>query len=92
MVLQGQTYNELRTLDYDKILLQKVQFLLITFDGDVLFELPPIYLNVHNPSQMQGMDKKYNGHAWNKLVTTNIKNLFGLSFRVAHCLGHLWCV
>jgi len=37
--------------------LWKVQFLPIVFDGDFLFELPPIHLNVHNPSQMQGMDK-----------------------------------
>jgi hypothetical protein len=48
---------------FDNILLQKVQFLLIVFYGDVLFELLPIHLNVHNLSQMQGMDKKYNGHA-----------------------------
>ncbi len=38
------------------------------------------------------MDRKYNGRAWNKLVTTNIKNSFGLSFKKAHWLGHLQCV
>ncbi len=70
MVLLGQTSNELWTLDYDNILLQKVQFLLITFDGDILFELSPIHSNVHNPSRM---DKKYNGHAWCRLVIINIK-------------------
>ncbi len=89
MVLLGQTSNELRTLDYDNILLQKVQFLLIAFDGDVLFKLPPIHLNVQNPSQMQSMDKKYDGHAWCKLVTTNIKNSFRFSFKKARCLGRL---
>jgi hypothetical protein len=92
MVLPRQTSNELRTLDYDKIPLQKVQSLLITFDGHLLFEFPPIYSNAHNLSQLQGMDKKYDGHAWSKLVTTNIKNSFGFSFRKAHCLGHLQCV
>jgi hypothetical protein len=50
-------------LDYDKIPIQKVQILPITFDGDVLFELPSLLPNAHNLSQMQGMDKKYNGHA-----------------------------
>jgi hypothetical protein len=79
-------------LDYDNIFLRKIQFLPITFDGDVLCELSPIHSNVHNPSQMQGMDKEYNGHAWCKLGTTNIKNLFGLDFKKAHCLGHLQCV
>jgi hypothetical protein len=57
-----------------------------------LFKLLPIHLNAHNPSQLQGMDRKYDGHVWSKLVTTNIKELFGLSFRKTHCLGHLWCV
>jgi hypothetical protein len=32
------------------------------FWWDVLFELIFIHSNVHNPSQMQGMDRKYNGH------------------------------
>jgi hypothetical protein len=76
MVLLRQTSNKLWTLDYDNIPLQKVQFLFITFNGDVLFKLLPIHSNAHTPSQMQGMNWKYNGHAWCKLVTTNIKNLF----------------
>ncbi len=37
MVLPGQTSNKLRTLDYDKNPLQKVQFLPIAFYGDILF-------------------------------------------------------
>jgi hypothetical protein len=41
---------------------------------------------------MQGMDKKYDGHAWSKLVTTNIKKLFRFSFRKARYLGLLRCV
>jgi hypothetical protein len=81
MVLPGQTLNDLWTLDYDKIFLQKVQFLPIAFNGDVLFELLPIFLITQDPSQMQGMDTKYDGHAWCKLVTTNIKNSFGLTSR-----------
>jgi hypothetical protein len=40
-------------------------------------------------SQMQGIDRKYNGHVWWKLVTTNIKNSIGLNFKKARCLGHL---
>jgi hypothetical protein len=92
MVLLGQTLNELQTLDYDKILMWKVQFLPIAFDGDVLFELLPILLTAHNPSQIQGMDRKYDGHVWCELVTTNIKISFGLNFRNVRCLGHLRCV
>jgi hypothetical protein len=29
---------------------------------------------------------------WSKIITTNIKNNFCLSFKKAHCLGHLQCV
>jgi hypothetical protein len=28
---------------------------------------------------MQGMDKKYDGHAWCKVITTNIKKKLGLT-------------
>jgi hypothetical protein len=45
-----------------------------------------------NSSQMQSMDIKYNGHAWCKGVTTNIKNSFRLSFRKVQYLGHLCCM
>jgi hypothetical protein len=41
---------------------------------------------------MQGMDRKYNGHAWWKLVTTNIKNNFGLNFRKTRSLSQLHCM
>jgi hypothetical protein len=41
---------------------------------------------------MQGMDKKYDGHAWLKVTIANIKNNFGLGFRKARWLGHLHCV
>jgi hypothetical protein len=52
MALPGQSSNELWNLDYDKIPIQKVQFLLTIFDGDVLFKLPPLLPNVHDYSKM----------------------------------------
>ncbi len=45
--------------------------------------------NNHSSSQMQGMDRKYNGHTWSKVITTNIKNTFGLNLKKFQCLGHL---
>jgi hypothetical protein len=60
-----------------------------TFNGDILLELLPLPPSNPSSTQMQGMDKKYDGHAWSKVITTNIKNSFGLSFRKLHCLGHL---
>jgi hypothetical protein len=72
MALLGNTFNKLWNLDYDKILVQKVQFLLTIFDGDVLFELLPMLPNAHGSLKMQGMDRKYDGHAWCIVITTNI--------------------
>jgi hypothetical protein len=39
MVLLGRTSNKLRNLDYDKMHVEKIQFLPTIFDGDPLFEL-----------------------------------------------------
>ncbi len=84
--------KKLQNLDDNKILIQKVQFLLIVFDGDVFFKLPSLPPNAHNSSQMQSMDKKYDDHVWCTVITNNIKNNFGLNFKKARCLGHLRCV
>jgi hypothetical protein len=92
MVLLRQAFNELQNLEYNKIPFQKNHFLPTIFDGDVFFELPPVFLVVHRPSQMQGMDRKYDGHVWCKVITTNIKNSFDLSFTKTCCLHHLRCL
>jgi hypothetical protein len=52
----------------------------MAFNGSVLFELPLVLPTIHTPLQMQGMDKKYNDHVWCKVITTTIRNNFGLSF------------
>jgi hypothetical protein len=64
---------------------------LTIFNGDVLFELPPIVNLDGHSGQMQGMDKKHDGHAWHKVKMTNIKNDFNLTFWRAQYLGHLQC-
>jgi len=50
------------------------------FNGDVLFELPPIINFDNHFGQMQGIDKKHDGHAWCKVKTINIKNDFNYNF------------
>jgi hypothetical protein len=53
-----------------------IPYILTTFNGDVLFDLPLLVnLNDHS-SQMQRMDKKHDGHAWYKVKMTN----FNLKF------------
>jgi hypothetical protein len=67
-----------------------VLFLPPTFNGDVMFELPPVDTSglFH---MMHGMDKRYDGHAWTKTVTSNIKSDMNLTFRTSTCIGHLRC-
>ncbi len=67
-------------------------FLPMTFNENIFLEMPLLTKNNYCSSQIQRMDRKYNGHVWSKVITTNIKNNFGLNFRKVHCLGHLHCV
>lgn len=83
----------LSKLDFNSIKVEKVEFLPPSFDGDVVFELPPIGKSA-TPTQarlLRGMDKRYDGHAWTRTITSNIKNDLGLTFRMSTCLGHLRC-
>jgi hypothetical protein len=82
--------NVFKTLDFDSLDIQRVKFLPPTFNGDVLFELPPV--DTSGPfHMMQGMDKRHDGHAWSKSITSNIKSDMSLTFRTSTCIGHLRC-
>jgi hypothetical protein len=82
--------NVIKTLDFDSLDIQRVQFLPPTFNEDVLFVLPPV--DTLGPfHMMHGMDKRNDGHAWTKTVTSNIKSDTSLTFRTSTCIGHLRC-
>jgi hypothetical protein len=51
--------NEGISLDNNKIKIQYVSSLSITFNDNIIFELPPIHLLTCHYGQMQGMDHKY---------------------------------
>jgi hypothetical protein len=70
-----------------------MQFLPPSFNGDVLFELPLVDTSGVQTSAklMHGMDKRHDGHAWTKIVTSHIKNDMSLMFRTSTCVGHLRC-
>jgi hypothetical protein len=82
---------ELKSFDYSVVTIEFLKFLPIKFNGDILFELLLVCHPLGHSEQLQGMDKKYDVHVWCKLQTSNIKNLFGLGFRMMKCLGHLCC-
>ena len=85
--------NALSRLDYDSIPAYAVQTLPPKFNGDVIFELPPVSMSHMSTyaKGMSGMDKPHDGHVWLKTVTTNIMNSQGFTFKTSSCLGHLRC-
>ena len=82
--------NVFKTLDFDSLDIQRVKFLPPTFNGDVLFELPTVDKS-GSFHMMHGMDKRHDGHAWTKTVTSNIKSDVSLTFCTSTCIGHLRC-
>jgi hypothetical protein len=86
MSLTSHASSKLKSLDYSAITIEFVNCLPTKFTSDILFELPPMCHPLGHSRQLQGMDRKYNGHAWCKLYTNNIKNLFGLGFKQPNAL------
>lgn len=85
--------NEVTSIDFDKITYQKVQYLPLSFNGNVLFELPPSCISTSSfKNIMDSMDKQFNDHTWCYTITSNIHNNHGLTFRKSSCVGHLECI
>jgi len=63
--------NELSTMDLASMNHHRVQYLPPVFNGNVIFELPPCRSSSTSSAarNLEGMDKRYNGHPWCKLVT-----------------------
>jgi len=81
--------NEVKSLDYNKMRIEVVNFFLVRFDVDILFDFTPS-TQANGAFQIDPRhEHRYNGHIWCKVKTTNIKNSFGLGFKSTKCLGHL---
>jgi hypothetical protein len=84
--------NELASIDYKKIAYRKIQYLPPSYNGDVIFELPPSQVSAStSKNAMDSMDKWLNGHTWYRTITSNIHNNQGLTFRKSLCVGQLVC-
>ena len=59
-----------------------------------MFELPLVLMSTSTPMQRQieGMDKKFDGHTWSRTQTTNIVNDYGLISRSSVRVGHIRCM
>jgi hypothetical protein len=62
MSLTSHASFELKSLDYDAIMIEFVNCLPTKFNGDILFKLLLMHHSLGHYEQLQGMDKKYNGH------------------------------
>jgi hypothetical protein len=91
MSLTPHDFSKLKSPDYDAITIEFVNYLPKKCNGDILFEFLPLRHPLGHSRQLQGMGRKYNGHAWCKLQTSNIKSAFELGFRTMKCLRHLCC-
>ena len=85
--------NVLSQINFDAIRLQQIDYLPPRYDGDVIFEFPPLGDHGQNTKakMLRGMDRRYNGHAWSCTITSNIQNDLKLLFRASSYLGHLRC-
>jgi hypothetical protein len=89
ILLAAHARFELKELNYDKFFIENLQCIPTPSNGDVLFEYALVVNFDGQYGEMQGMDKKHDGHAWCKVNITNIKNDFNFTFQKACCLGHL---
>ena len=85
--------SEILSIDFGNIEHVEVKYLPASYDGDKIFELPPLLENIPTTfsGDMDGMEKQYDDHTWCKTMTTNVKNDYGLKFWKSACTGHLQC-
>ena len=85
--------SDLKNVDLATFTHQKVNYLPSKFNGNAVFEFPPLpYIKGGDAAMLEGMDRRRDGHAWTETATTNISDPNGqLSFRYVKCLGHLRC-
>jgi hypothetical protein len=67
MSLTPHAHFELKSLEYGAITIELVNCLPTKFNGDILFELPLVCHLLGHSKQLQGMNRKYDGHFLCKL-------------------------
>ncbi len=87
------SHSPIAEIDFDNIKISEVKYLPTSYNGNIIFLLPPLPAGVPFTygKGMDGMDKMFDGHAWCVTKTSNIRNDCGLVFRRSTCAGHLEC-
>ena len=85
--------SDLKNVDLATFPYQKLNYLPSNFNGNAVFQLPPLpCIKGGDAAMLKGMDRRHDGHAWTETATTNISDPNGqLSFSYVKCLGHLRC-
>lgn len=91
--VRPRSQSALSDIDFDNIRVEEVKYIPTTYDGDVIFLLPPLPsgLPATYGKSLDGMDKVYDGKPWCTTKTSNIRNDCSLIFRRSVCAGHLEC-
>ena len=70
--------SELKTVDLSKFPHEKLNYLPTKYNGDIIFELPPLpTVKGGGAAMLEGMDRRRDGHAWTEIATTNSTDLDG---------------
>ena len=84
---------DLTAIDLDTIDVREVKYLPPSFDGDIIFILHGINVDIFGTygRSMDDMYKMCDRHPWCTTKTTNMQNYFILFFKCSSCAGHLQC-
>ena len=64
----------LKSTDFSSFKHEVVDFLLVEFNGDCIFELPPLAsIKEGGVCRLDGMDCRFNGHVWTETATTTFQ-------------------
>ena len=65
--------SHLKSANLSSFKYKVVPHLPVEFNGNVIFELPPLSIvKEGGVARLDGMDRKFDGHAWTETATTNI--------------------
>ena len=86
--------SNLKSADLGSFMHLVVEFLPVEFNGNYIFELPPLFVVKEGGAcRLDGMDQKFDRHAWTETATSNIFDPSKkLSFKYVKCMEHLRCV
>ena len=85
--------SHLRSAELSSFKQKVVPHLPVEFNGNVIFELPLLsVVKEGGVARLDGMDRKFDRHAWTKTATSDIIDpSWLLSFKYVKCMGHLCC-